>query len=85
MALSIKDAQTDQLARELAETTGESLTEAIRVALLERLSRERARRSSTSSLAVTVSRIQARIAALPILDGRTPEEILGYDENGLPT
>ena len=26
-----------------------------------------------------------QIRALPILDGRTDEEILGYDENGLPT
>ena len=40
MALSIKDPETDRLARELAKTTGESITEAIRAALRERLERE---------------------------------------------
>jgi antitoxin VapB len=29
--------------------------------------------------------IQERVAALPVLDDRTPDEIIGYDENGLPT
>jgi antitoxin VapB len=40
LALSIKDPETDRLAPALAETAGESLTEAIRVALAERLARE---------------------------------------------
>jgi len=29
--------------------------------------------------------IQASLASLPVLDHRTAEEILGYDEHGLPT
>ena len=46
MALSLKDAETDKLAREVAKLTGESLTEAVRKALAERLERERRKRAS---------------------------------------
>ena len=44
MALCIKDPEADRLARELARQTGESLTQAVVVALRERLQRERRRR-----------------------------------------
>jgi antitoxin VapB len=44
MALSLKDPETDRLAREVAKLTGESLTEAVRKSLAERLERERLRR-----------------------------------------
>lgn len=82
MAISIKDPETDRLARQLAAATGETLTDAIREALRERLAREaqRARRG----LGAEVRRIQERVARLPVLDDRTDDEILGYDENGLP-
>lgn len=42
MALSIKTKEADQLARELSRLTGESMTEAVTVALRERLARRRA-------------------------------------------
>jgi antitoxin VapB len=32
-----------------------------------------------------IERAIAEFKALPVLDPRTPDEILGYDENGLPT
>lgn len=82
MAISIKDAETDRLARALAAVTGESLTEAIRRSLHERLEREsqRARRGIDAE----VRRIQERIARLPTLDSRPADDILGYDEHGLP-
>ncbi len=51
MALSLKDKETDRLAREVAALTGETLTEAIRRALAERLERERLRRGGTAQLA----------------------------------
>ncbi|HEX3405974.1 MAG TPA: type II toxin-antitoxin system VapB family antitoxin [Caulobacteraceae bacterium] len=41
MALSIKTEEADRLARELARIHGESLTEAVTVALRERLERDR--------------------------------------------
>lgn len=84
MALSIKDPHTDRLARELAEATGENLTTAIATALSERLERVRGLRDS-QDLAAELTAIALRCAALPVLDDRPADEILGYDEHGLPT
>ncbi len=83
MALSIKDPETDRLARALSEATGESLTEAIRRALEERLARE-TQRTSAYRLGATVRRVQERLAVLPVLDARMADELLGYDEHGVP-
>lgn len=83
MAISIKDPETDRLARALAEATGESLTAAIRRALEERLDRERNR--SRRGIGAEVRRIQERLARLPVLDQRSAEEMLGYDDHGLPS
>lgn len=84
MALSIKNPKTDELARELSEATGEGLTEAVTRALEERLIRVRGK-SKPSSLRSELAAIRKRCAALPVLDAREPDEILGYDESGLPT
>lgn len=83
MALSIKGEKADRLARELARRTGESLTEAVTRALEERLKRV-APRKRKKSLADALDEIALRCAARPVLDPRSPEEILGYDEHGLP-
>ncbi len=80
MALSIKDSETDRLARELAEATGESLTDAIRNALRDRLEREL--RRASPSVAIPVRRVQERLARLPIVDPRSPDAIIDYDEHG---
>ena len=85
MALSIRDPETDRLARELAQLTGETMTRAIRTALEERLGRERQRRGQQAeALAGDLMAIGRRCAALPVLDDRPEEEILGYDEHGVP-
>ena len=85
MALSIRDPETDRLARELAKLTGVTMTEAIRTALRERLARERSRRQSgAEQLAAELMAIGRRSAALPVQDERSDDEILGYDELGLP-
>ena len=83
MALSLKDGETDRLAREVAELTGESLTEAVRRALAERLERERLRRDRSTDLAARLRAIGEHCAALPDLDARSAEEIVGYDETGM--
>ena len=84
MALSVKDAETDRLAREVARLTGESLTEAVRRALAERLARERRKRGEAGGLAGRLDALAREGAALPDLDGRHAEEIIGYDAHGLP-
>ena len=83
MALSLKDHETDRLAREVAALTGETLTEAIRKALAERLARERSRRGQPADLAEHFRAIGAHCASLPDLDTRSADEIMGYDETGL--
>jgi antitoxin VapB len=83
MALSIKSMEAERLAREIAAKTGESLTDAIRKALEERLDRLRNQRRS-QILASQLDEILRRVDQLPVLDSRSPEEILGYDEHGLP-
>jgi antitoxin VapB len=83
MALSIKDPETEALARELARRTGESITEATRRALEDRLRRVVGARKAPVLLE-DLAAIRKRVAALPVLDRRSPDEILGYDEDGLP-
>lgn len=83
MVLSIKDAETDRMARRLARLTGESVTRAVQEAVRERLEREeqhRGRRIDRSR----IDAITARLAALPVVDDRSPDELLDYDEAGLP-
>jgi antitoxin VapB len=83
MALSIKNAETERLARELAKRTGESLTDAVTTALRERLARQEGRRA-VPRLREELLAIGRRCAALPDQDTRTADEILGYDEIGVP-
>jgi antitoxin VapB len=83
VALSIKNDETERLARQVAGETGESLTEAIQKALRERLERLRARRRN-QALAGQVEDLLRRVDALPTLDSRPEDEILGYDEQGIP-
>lgn len=82
MALNIKDREADRLARELADRTGETLTEAVVKALRERLKRECAKRSL--GLNDEIMAISRRTAAMPRRTGKTADEIIGYDQRGLP-
>ncbi len=83
MALSIKKPEVDRMARELAELTGESLTEAISKALRERLERESGRKQ-TNRFREEIKRIRDRVERLPRMDDRSDEELIGYDSYGLP-
>jgi antitoxin VapB len=83
MAISLKDNETDRLAREVAALIGETLTEAIRTALAERLERERLWRGQPGDLLARLRQIGEHRASLPDLDARTSEEIVGYDETGM--
>ena len=83
MALSLKDKETDRLARAVADLTGETLTEAIRKALAERLERERLRHGRTVRLADRLTQLGRECANLPDYDTRSPDELVGYDETGI--
>jgi antitoxin VapB len=84
MALSIKMPEADRLARRLADTTGETITVAVLVAIRERLEREERRRLNKAALLEEIRAISHHCASLPVLDTRSEDEILGYDENGIP-
>jgi antitoxin VapB len=81
MALNIKNAQAEQLASEVARRTGETLTQAVIVALQERLERLSGQRR-VPDLAEALLQIAERCASLPDLDPRSPDEILGYGSAG---
>jgi len=83
MALNIKNSEADRLAHELAAATGETITTAVTTALAERLAAVR-RRQARARVHSEVATLQAFVASLPNRNVRTPEEILGYDEFGLP-
>jgi antitoxin VapB len=86
MALSIRNPDTEKMARQVSRLTGETLTEAIGKSLEERLVRlKRYRGSGREAIRKDIDEILARVDALPDLDTRTPDEIIGYDENGLPS
>jgi antitoxin VapB len=82
MALSIKDPETEKLARALAARTGETITIATRRALEERLSRMGSQ-AKKAALLEDMAAMQRRLNALPVLDHRSAEDIIGYDENGV--
>jgi antitoxin VapB len=83
MALNIRNPETERLAAELAKQTGETKTEAVTKALRDRLTRVRRERSKIR-LADQLEEIARHVESLPVRDARSPDEILGYDEHGLP-
>jgi antitoxin VapB len=83
VALNIRNTEAEQLAAAVARLTGETKTEAVRQALadrLERLQRERRGRR----LADDLDEIALSCAALPVLDDRPADEIVGYGPEGAP-
>lgn len=84
MSLNVKHEEADRLARELAKETGETITSAVTVALRERLERVRGA-TRRRRLADDLDAIALRCAALPIVDERSDDDILGYDDRGLPS
>lgn len=83
MAINIRNKETERLTEELATLTGETKTAAITNALRDRLARIKHERSKRR-LADELDAIAEHCASLPVRDSRSSEEILGYDESGLP-
>ena len=83
MALNIRNLETERLATELALLTGQTETEAVTEAIRSHLDRLRRERSGRT-LADELDAIGRRCARLPVRDSRPADEILGYDERGLP-
>jgi antitoxin VapB len=82
--LNIKHPEADRLARVLANQLGETITDVVIEALREKLLREQGRRMPVEMKA-SLLEIGHRCAALPDKDTRSPDDILGYDSDGLPS
>ena len=84
MSLNIKNEETYQLARELAQLTGETMTGAITIALREKLDKERRERGVEARI-LRLRAIRKRCRSL-LKDGPSAVEHgdFLYDENGLP-
>jgi len=83
MALHIQDPETDRLARELSAATGQTIAQVVNTALRERqksISLERSR--TKDEIIARIEAITDRLAKLQVLDNRTPDEIIGYNERG---
>ena len=83
MALNIKNPEAHRLAQEVADVTGESLTEAVTLALRDRLAAVQ-RAESFQVVWAEVQGLQSFVATLPDRDARPADETLGYDALGLP-
>jgi len=81
--LNIRNEETEQLAIALAKLTGETKTEAVTQALRERLQRVRRARTKRR-LADDLDEIALHCSTLPVRDSRSADEIMGYDQHGLP-
>ncbi|MGP7796574.1 type II toxin-antitoxin system VapB family antitoxin [Sphingomonas sp. CLY1604] len=84
MGINIKHDAYEQAIRELAANRGLSLTDAIGMAVCNELERDREAERRADFLQ-SVREVQAAFAAMPVRDPRMPDEIIGYDEHGLPT
>ncbi len=83
MTVLIKDEEADRMIRQLAERTGETITDAVKGAV----DRRKARRTPLSEDEIAERRrkieaIIARADAMPTLDHRSADEIIGYNDKG---
>lgn len=85
--MNIPDPQAHRMAQELAELTGQSLTDAVKMALQQALAKLKTSKPDPQPLPLVdrLNEIALRCAALPDYDNRSVDEILGYDEHGLPS
>jgi antitoxin VapB len=86
MNLVIKNDEAQKLATRLAQVSGESVESVVVAALREKAERDlHTARPDRRGIAEQLMHLGAQSASWPDKDTRTAEEILGYDENGLPT
>ena len=85
MTVIIADEETDRLVRQLAERTGEPIDVAVRRAVFDRLQRVPPCEEDVARRKRVLAKLLAYFDSLPrINEHLTDDEIIGYDENGLP-
>jgi antitoxin VapB len=81
--MNIRSSKVDELARRLAHLTGEDIETALQRAIEERLVRLAPRSSADRETAIAT--FFERMSKMPVLDARPADEIVGYDDSGLPS
>ena len=84
MPISIKREETVRLARALKQQTGKPMARVIHEALEESFGRLSATSPDPQQRLAEMRAISRRVAGLPNRDTRSADEVIGYDENGLP-
>jgi antitoxin VapB len=82
MTVLIKDEEADRMIRQLAERTGETITDAVKKAVAQRLA---STPLSEKEIAERLRRLRAIVAeadAMPTVDRRSADEIVGYNDRG---
>jgi antitoxin VapB len=78
----------EQLARLIAIKTGKTPEQIVREAVEARAAEagvaQPKRKRTPEEIRASIDAIAARVAALPVLDTRSDDEILGYNEHGVP-
>lgn len=82
MTVLIKDDEADRLIRQLAERTGETITEAVKKAVSERLAKTPLSEEEIAERMMRLRSIVAKFDAIPTMDDRSADEILGYNSKG---
>lgn len=83
MAILIKDAEADRLIRELAQRTGETITDAVRIAVRERLKHVPPSEDEIARRKRRLAEIFAYFDSLPHQNAHlTDDEIIGYNDEG---
>lgn len=80
MTFSIEDKEAESIVLEMSKITGESPSQVV-TGVIRELLRSEMERKKMYKAAMDIAH---HCSALPVLDSRTPEEIIGYDEFGLP-
>lgn len=82
MTVLIKDDEADRMIRQLAERTGETITDAVKGAVSEKLARTPLSEEEIAVRRAKLDAILAKLDAMPTVDHRSADEIIGYNEHG---
>jgi antitoxin VapB len=82
MTVLIKDEEADRMIRQLAERTGETITDAVKKAVAQRLERVPLSEQEIAERRRRIEVILARADAMPTIDHRSADEIIGYNDQG---
>lgn len=77
--LYVKNPEAHRLAEQVSRRLGVTLTEAVISALEDKL-----QKAGGPLNRKAIDAVCGKLAALPVIDARTPDEILGYDAFGIP-